>query len=342
MLGRISDRGGWALASRILQGTSPGGLDTVLLQSDLVSLTLVPAAGGKIIELTDRRSGRNWLWRNPEIALRKPDRNADYAQELDSGGWDEVLLSVKPGRIRKLAEHMQPIPDHGDLLSCDWSVDELKNGAGRNLECTMSARGQSAPYYFQRRIRIAKCLATVEFDYRLVNDGDRPLPWYWCAHPLLAVEPETVIDIADNAPMRIEDSATRAVAAADSDQFWPGLQLRDGSSIDLSQSFAPNGRKQGIAHKLFVAAPESGDVTVKLATGEKLTMRTDVQNLPWFGLWINNAAWSGCGSKPYTNLGIEPATTPFDCINEAIENNAVDWLQPGEDRSWSLAVELHV
>jgi hypothetical protein len=80
---------------------------------------------------------------------------------------------------------------------------------------------------------------------------------------------------------------------------------------------------------------------VQLASGEQFTLRTDARELPWFGLWINNAAWSGCGSAAYTNLGIEPATVPFDCINEAIANDAVAWLQPGEEQRWSLQVELH-
>ena len=50
--------------------------------------------------------------------------------------------------------------------------------------------------------------------------------------------------------------------------------------------------------------------------------------------------WSGCGSEPYTNLGLEPATSPYDCVNEAIENDTVPWLQPGEERRWSLKVEM--
>ena len=65
-------------------------MDTILLQNDRVSLTVVPAVGGKIIELKDRRSGRNWLWKNPHIPLSRPRPEDNFDRELDSGGWDET------------------------------------------------------------------------------------------------------------------------------------------------------------------------------------------------------------------------------------------------------------
>ena len=74
--------------------------------------------------------------------------------------------------------------------------------------------------------------------------------------------------------------------------------------------------------------------------GAQRTFRFDPAELPWRGIWINNRGWCGCGSEPYMNLGLEPATTPYDCVNQAIENDAVPWLQPGGIRNWSLSVEL--
>ena len=311
-----------------------------MLQSERVSLTVVPAAGGKIIELVDRRSGRNWLWRNPDIALGKASRDADFARDLDSGGWDEVLLSVRPGRIRQFADHIGVIPDHGDLLSREWTVDKLEVTRGKDLVCEMSATGKAANYRFERRLRIPQNLAVVEFDYRMLNDGEHAVPCYWCAHPLLAVERGAIIDIGDSVPMRVEDSASRELVRPGQEQVWPNLRLRDEQSIDLSRSFEHNGSGARIPHKVFVGTPEDGAVMVKLANSEQITIRSDAEQLPWTGLWINNGAWSGCDSEPYINLGIEPATTPYDCINEAIENDAVTWLQPGEEKRWSLAVEL--
>ena len=86
-------------------------MDTILLQNDRVSMTIVPDAGGKILELKDRRSGRNWLWRNPHLLLSRPQRSSDFARELDSGGWDEVLFSVKPVRIDACNGSIDAVPE---------------------------------------------------------------------------------------------------------------------------------------------------------------------------------------------------------------------------------------
>ena len=320
---------------------SEDGLDRIRLQNRHVDVTVVPAAGGKIIDLIDRRSGRNWLWHNPHIPLSRANRSGDFNREQDSGGWDEILLSIKPGKIASVSDQFQAVPDHGDLIGCEWSVDELQVTAAGDVVCDMSAIGGSAPYRFKRQIRLPKREPLVEMTYSLTNDGDEPLPYFWCAHPLLAVEPDTSINIQGSMPLRVDDAATRQHVAAEVEQHWPKLLLRDGKSFDLSQSFTVNGAQRSFASKIFVRSPETGVASVLLGgNGARLTFRFDPAELPWLGIWINNDAWSGCGSKPYTNLGIEPATTPYDCVNQAIENDAVSWLQPGNIRNWSLSVEL--
>ncbi len=329
-----------ALSSRYQHELSPGGLDAVRLQNDRVDLAIVPQAGGKIVDLIDRRTGRNWLWKNPHIPISIAEPGSDFGKKQDSGGWDEVLLSVKPGRIRTASEHIAAIPDHGDLLASEWTVENLQVDANDDLICAMATTGTAARYRFERHIRIPANRAVVELSYCLRNDADEALPSYWCAHPLLAIGPDSVIDIAGNMPLRVEDVNTRAYSAEETEQRWPHLLLRNDESLDLSQSFASNAVRRSFASKIFVTSPENGSASVLLKDGSRLTFRFDPEELPWLGLWINNGAWSGCGSEPYTNLGIEPATSPYDCVNEAIENDAVQWLQPGEERRWSLKLEM--
>ncbi len=71
-----------------------------------------------------------------------------------------------------------------------------------------------------------------------------------------------------------------------------------------------------------------------------MTFRYDESEIPWVGLWINAEAWSGCGSPPHLNLGVEPSTAPCDSLTAALAEDRVDWLQPGQTRTWSLRVEV--
>ena len=327
--------------SSFSQGLSDNGLDIIRLQNDCVDLAIVPAVGGKILELIDRRSGRNWLWRNQHIPLARASRNADFNCDQDSGGWDEVLLSIRPGKIRSASDQFAAIPDHGDVIGCEWSVEKLRVTPAGDVVCEMTALGTSAPYRFRRRIRLPNGEPIVEFHYSLSNDGDDPLPCYWCAHALLAVEPDASIEIDGSPPLRVDDTTTQEYTDANSEQYWPNLLLRDGKSLDLSRSFPINDARRSFASKIFVRSPASGVASVLLGKkGAQLTFRFDPVELPLIGLWINNQAWSGCGSDPYMNLGFEPATSPYDCVNQAIENGAVPWLEAGAERRWSLSVEL--
>ena len=322
------------------QDLTDGGLDIVRLQNDCVEVAIVPAAGGKIIELIDRRSGRNWLWQNPHIPLTLTRRGADFDSEQDTGGWDEVLLSIKPGRIRSASKEFGAVPDHGDLIDCKWAIDNLEVTSAGDVVCDMSASGTAAPYSFKRKLRLLESAATIELGYSLTNNGDQRLPAYWCAHPLIAIERGVKIEIDGSPILRVDDAAMQQLSDSGSEQRWPNLKLRNGKTLDLAHAFISDGAQESIASKIFVRSPATAAASIQLGDDERLTFRFDPAELPWLGLWINNGGWSGCGSEPYMNLGFEPATSPYDCVNQAIENEAVPWLGPGAERRWALSLEL--
>lgn len=311
------------------------------MQNRHLELCILPEVGGKILELVDRRSGRNWLWQNPHIEPARGPAAADFNCDQDSGGWDEILLSIKPGEINSYGPSWR-IPDHGDVIGRCWTVDELQAGPDSDAVCDMVVAGDAVPYEFRRTIRLVHDEPRIKVSYSLTNNGASPIPAYWCAHTLLAAGPDTRIEVPGNMPLRVDDHATRKRCQPDNVQRWPVLLFHDGSEKDLSQSFALNGSGGSFASKIFVQSPECGSVDIMVAdTGARLAMSFDPQLLPWLGLWINNRGWSGRGAEPYVNLGIEPATSPYDSVGEAIQNNSVDWLQPGETKRWSLHMELH-
>ena len=328
------------MVSSYQRDLSDSGLDIIRLQNDCVNVAIVPAAGGKILELIDRRSGRNWLWQNPHIPLSRTQRGAHFDSEQDSGGWDEVLLSIKPGKIRAASKEFGAVPDHGDLIACEWTVDNLGVTSAGDVICDMSASGTSAPYSFKRQLRLHEDAAIIELDYSLTNEGDEPLPAYWCAHPLIAVERGAEIEIDGNPELRVDNAAMQQLTDGGSEQRWPILELNDGKTLDLARVFVADGPPGAFASKVFVRSPTMGAASIRLGEHERLTFRFDPSELPWLGLWFNNHGWSGCGTDPYVNFGLEPATSPYDCVNQAIENDAVPWLEAGGERRWALRLEL--
>lgn len=313
------------------------GSDAIMLENEALSVVVQPSAGGNISALVDRRTGRNWLWSNAHIPL-SDDRSAEsYVTHLDSGGWDEILLSVTPELLELPGGIRRRIPDHGDLLRQRWSrIDERSPVP----VCSLAAAGEILDYDFRRRITLLDDRPQMHLRYSLTNNEDFAWPWYWCAHALIAAQPGMRIELPATQTFRLEGPDPE-LGPDERVRRWPHLDLAGNSAIDLSDCFARNEPSRDFFGKFFVKTPDDGSVAVSApGGGEKLTMRFDRGQLPWLGLWINNRGWSGCGSEPYLNLGLEPATAPFDSVTEAIRNNSIDWLQPGETREWSLEVEL--
>ena len=312
---------------------SADGFDIIRLGNDRVSVSVMPQLGGKIYQITDLETGRDWLWKNPHIALRHPMPGMDYDRELDSGGWDEILFSVKPCTLDLPDEGQMFIGDHGIAVDRAWNnAGTGVNNAGEAV-CELFVEGQFPRFKLKRRITLDTDQARLKFEYSLFNTGPTPWPWLWCAHPLFAIESGIRINTREGQQIRLmqQNDATPV-----EDQAWPILALADGQNLNLEEVYAEPGT---LCQKLFVRS--AGQVDFSTADGmECLSMVYDPESLPWLGLWINNNAWSGCGSEPYLNLGLEPSTAPHEFLTEAVAQGQADFLQAGESRNWALSIQL--
>ena len=304
----------------------------VCLQNSSVAISFLPGAGGNISVITDLQTGRNWLWQNPHLPITNNRSGENYGQSLDSGGWDEILLSIATSEIEATNSTRVEIADHGDLVRQSWTA-EIQSDTNGNQRCRMTAGGATLNYDFVRMVRLQSDAPIITFDYSLTNNEAFEWPFYWCPHALLDAQSGMTIELPPDLPFHLDGAEVPAI------ERWPRLPVEGRPSLDLSNSFAADG--EVFAHKVFARSPSDGTVSVVApGTNERLTMTFDPDVLPWLGLWINNRGWSGCGSEPHQNLGLEPSTTNYDCVAEAVRNDAIDWIQPGETRAWTLTVEL--
>lgn len=289
-----------------------GKTERVVLSTGEVLLETLPSVGGRIVRLFDRVAGHDWLWTNPHLPLREPVYGRSYVQELDAGGWDEILPSVAPCRLTTPAGRVE-VPDHGDLVQLPWRV--LSAGAA---QVEMEAAGRCLPFLFRRRVELRG--RRVSLDYRLVNRGTFAFPWLWCAHPLLPFD--SSLQVETGALFHVHYAAGAAAFLQDKTIGWDELPSR--------------GERWAV--KLFSAKGPVDRVVVRRPSGGALEFSWNAEEAPYLGLWVNNGGWSGCGSEPYDNLGIEPSTLPLDDLSAAA---APPVLPPGEIRRWHLQLDLH-
>lgn len=290
----------------------------IILENSCLRLTVDPSRGGKITGLQDVRTGRQWLWKNPHLDDGPFVYGASYVERLDTGGWDEIFPSIAPCRVGE-----REIPDHGDLVSLPW---EVLARTSHSLEMAVVTR--FAPCRFTRRLTLEEDV--LRMDYTLENTGKEAISYLWCGHPLFALEAGMTLRLPHGTPMKMTGAggdATETFEWPHAPGFPPLDRIPDLSSSDFNP----------FAVKLFSDKGSVDRVTLASANAlETLNIRWDITEIPFLGLWLNCGNWSGCDSAPYFNLGIEPATSPFDSLEDAIGNDAHCIIHPGMVVRWIL------
>jgi galactose mutarotase-like enzyme len=312
--------------------TSVSGFPAVAVRSALVELVAVPSIGMKLTNLR-RLNGREWLWRSDQIPLAPPKAGASFVETADSGGWDECFPTVGPCPMPGAPAGAPPLPDHGELWSAAWDSSVFETAGGTTL--AGSARGAGLPYEFHREITLDLREPVVRFRYLLRHTGHTPFPWIWSSHPLLNVQPGSVLTLSGVTQVKVGAVHGRNDLSENDLVSWPGSIGGDAERF----TFSENG---GWAMKLFGDVGLEGRMTLTdPRRKERLEFMVQRDEVPQVGLWINCGGWAPPGRTPYYNLALEPCIGAPDRLDlAALEWHTAQTLHPGEERRWSVDVRL--
>jgi hypothetical protein len=310
------------------------GFPAVSLRTAELEAVIVPSLGMKISNLR-RTRGREWLWRNPRIAFAEPVPGTSYVERADSGGWDECFPTVGPSPVPG-DPSAPPLPDHGELWSARWTSSVFERDGAPTLAA--STQGARFPCQFDREIALDPDEPVMRVRYRLRHTGGPPFPRIWSSHPLIDVQPGSILDLPGVGQVRVDVAHGRPDLDADDFVSWPGGI--GGSGGTAGQFGFPAVTGIGWAAKLF--ADSGGSATViDPVRGERLEFSAPPGEVPQIGVWINAGGWAPGAGDPYYNLALEPCIGAPDRLDRA----AGAWglahtLSEGEERTWTLDVRL--
>src|SRR5690348_5920266 len=134
------------------------------LSNSEVKLAIVPELGAKIISLKNVRTGREWMWHpHGELKLFHNPPGDDFSRS-PLAGVDECLPTIAP-----CAWHGRELPDHGEVWSAEWDVDE---NAWKKGVLKTQIRLEISPFDFERTIELEG--NTIRLNYRLSNRSTAP------------------------------------------------------------------------------------------------------------------------------------------------------------------------
>jgi hypothetical protein len=309
-MSRPADRGGNATRHRQCRA---GGFTFHTLRHRDVAVTLVAEAGGRIVSLRDRRSGREWLdgWQaRAGRRLWLPEDPADFASG-PGAGLDECLPTVLACRLGDIA-----LPDHGEIWNQPARIDAAAASAGW-LVCDWTL--SCLPMAFRRSISLLP--DGVLFRYRLRNLSPRPQAYLWAWHPLFRWQPGDEI--------RFAKSLRHCHApAGDIPAPWPC----QGPGLDLARALFPAGAVP--AAKVFLGPLGRGRAEIRGGDGASLRLSWPVRHLPYAGIWITRGFWKGLH-----HWAIEPTNHPADHPASPAAAGPAR-LEAGETRHWQIRVRF--
>ena len=285
------------------------------LSNEFIDMEIAPAFGARIVSLTDRRSGRNWLV--PGDCVGNTSDMAIYGG-LQARGWDECFPTIAPCRHPVDGKVMR---DHGDLWGRPWTCSII---AGR-LDCEFS----HSDYRFCRSIGLHE--DQIEVAYQVENRKGSLLAYIWSQHCLLATTPDDRIELNGFADFAVSGGVNNGLTIPEHSFDWPELRMA-GKSLntimpeDARFALKAYGLGTGLA-RAKVLGPESG-----------IAFSWNCDDMPCLGLWLDYGGWPA--DAPVRQIAIEPTTAAADDLEAAARLGHMRQIPPGGTHSWKITIEL--
>lgn len=288
----------------------------IVLQNAILRLTLEPDFGGRVSELTDLRTGRNWLVPGP--AIGSADQGATFGVE-QARGWDECFPSAAPCSVDAWPMALR---DHGEFWARPVEVAASRDRA--------RLIGQAGPLRFERDLALdGDRLSLV---YRVFNGGEVALPYLWGQHLLLAPEDGDRLDLPGIG------SLNAAFLSHGGRVLTPGpITFPVPGCDELPRLDRVHPLSAGFAAKFFAPVHGAAEVRV-LGRNGTFTVRWRSEEVGYLGLWLDYGGWPA--EAPVRQISLAPTTAPMESLADAVSGGKARWLPPGEAQEWTITLQI--
>ncbi|MCF7838519.1 MAG: hypothetical protein K9N49_07795 [Candidatus Marinimicrobia bacterium] len=280
-------------------------------QSEDWRLVCAPADGARLSRLAWR--GRDLLTAAPR-AFRPPDRDLGRYETRPVFGYDDCFPTVDPcdypGRS-------WTVPDHGECCWLPWEVETRPDG----LCCTVASR--ALPVTFERRLICGP--DTLDWRFRLVNQGAAPLPFLHVMHALMPPGEIEQLELPDAAALWDEIAGAPAAAPP------------QGAAVARALLTAPG----GAVHMWILRTVTAGRVTLKLRDGLTLTLTFPADLFPTLGIWWNRRGYPEADDRARDECAFEPLAAPTSSLAAAHAVGQAPVVPPGGEQTWRIHWNLN-
>ncbi|MEO8413554.1 MAG: hypothetical protein ABI472_07830 [Ginsengibacter sp.] len=280
-------------------------------ENDHIKFEIVPAAGGKIISVFNKKLQKEFLWSNTNLLLETHRSGADYDSNF-LGGIDELIPNDIPENIDGI-----DYPDHGEIWTTALDYELLKDKIAVFGQLALSGLN------YRKIISLDAGAPIIRLDYTIRNDSTFTRNFLWKLHAALSVEVgDRLITHAKKAKV-VDPDYSRFTTL---DEFaWPRIENTDASLV-------PD--KNNTTDFFYLYDIDTAEMGLESNKGSHLFCYSYDNNIfPWqwyfasYGGFLNH----------YTTI-LEPCTSMPMSVNDAKRLSQCTVLEPGQEINTSVKI----
>lgn len=290
----------------------------ITLQNEALEVCVIPALGGKISSLLDRKSAHECLFQNPKGIYRQPALY-DHFSDYDASGFDDAFPNIDES-WSELNGRVVHFPDHGEIWTMPMRAEML------NQAVLLQGQGRVLPYRYEKKVSLEG--RSMRVTYGIENTGKGELPFLWTMHCLMQVDADTQL-LLPGCPAQAEN----VLAGTDLGPVGAILDVQ-GGPVDLRTmpAYGPT-----VMRKYYLAGPVQEGCCGYVFPRHRLrlTISYDPKRLPYLGFWCTMGGFRGD-----VNAALEPSSAYYDSIEIARTRGTLPMVKPGESVTFDILFHL--
>lgn len=299
------------------------GFDAYAVENPQLCAVVVPALGGRVWTVEDRRRERQWIWHRDDVPLAVSPLGAPY-DDVWAGGWEELFPNDAPGSFEG-----RDLPDHGEWWTMSWEPVETASGDRALLSMRATSTCLRASCF--KSVYLDADGAALRVRYRI--SSEEALPFHFLFKQHLAIHITSACQlVVPGGVVEPVDPAFGSFLRRPERFRWP-VTTDEGSRVDLGVVHPRSSRTREFLYVRDLPEPWCG--VTDLERSAWLRLEWDAQHLPYLWLFLSYGGWR----NTYTAV-LEPCTNLPKDLATAEHLGQCARLEPGHDFSTEVVLTL--
>ena len=322
---------------RISDAWTYRGLETVVLENELLRVSVLAGKGADIFELVHKPSDTDFMWRTP-WSVRDPGKwtpstgwGEGIWHDAYIGGWQTIAPTGGYQQNYAGAD----IGQHTEATLMPWDAQVVEDTPQR-VSARFWVRTVRTPFWIEKTITLESGSAVVTVEDAVTNEAEEPMESQWGQHVALGspfLTENSILDLPGASffvPGNGETGRVRLKQGTSG--TWPHAEDPDGGPVDLRTIPPKSGRVQD--YMVFKDMQAGWYAVTDPGRGVGFGLTWPVETFKY--LWYWQVFGGGSGYPWYNrtyNVGLEPFTSLASGIPEPGSNERTSLMfEPGETK----------